>query len=111
MPTAHDFDEIVEHVLGCKQGGPNHRKWQFYIGGRLIAWTMRSHGLRKSAQLSDRTLKEMADEMRCSLGLWKRLLNGQATRQDYLNELLSRGVITAEQRDSAIQEFRPSRRR
>src|SRR5260370_35155303 len=105
MPTAQDFDRVVEHVLGCTPHPRSHLKWQFKIQGRLVSWCMRSHGLRRSAQLSERNLSEMANQMRCSTGVWKRLLNGQATRTDYLNELLSRDVITREQYDSALREF------
>jgi hypothetical protein len=105
MPTAQDFDRVVEHVLGCTAHPKNHLKWQFYIGGKLIGYTMRSHSLRRSDQLSDRTLGEMAREMRCSTGLWKRLLNGQATRKDYLDDLVARGIIDQAQRETALREF------
>jgi hypothetical protein len=109
MATAQDFDYAVEHILGCIPHPKSHSKWQYYIGGRLIGWCMRSHSLRKSAQLSERNMSEMAREMRCSTRLWKRLLNGEATLQDYLDELLARGAIDQNQHAMALQEYQTKR--
>jgi hypothetical protein len=111
MPTAQDFDDVLEHVLGCTRHPKSHLKWQYHINGTLIGWCMRSHGLRKSAQLSDRNLKEMATEMRCSFGLWKRLMNRQATLVDYLDELVERGFIDQNQYKQGLTEYQWKRRK
>lgn len=105
MATAQDFDRVVERVLGCTPHPKSHLKWQYHINGQLIGWCMRSHGLRKSDQLSDDVISMMAREMRCSSKLWKRLLNGQAELVDYLDELVVRGLIDQQQRETGLREY------
>lgn len=111
MPTAQDFDYVLEHVLGCTPHPKSHLKWQYHINGQLIGWCMRSHNLRKSTQISARTLADMAREMRCSVGLWKRLLGRQATLRDYLDELLARGYIDQNQHKQGLIEYQQKRRK
>ncbi len=102
MLTVRDFDYAVEHKLGCKPVGKRHPKWGFYINGRLIAYTMRSHGFRKGEQLSDRILGSMAREMRCPLQTWKRIVDCKGSLPEYLADLVAAGHITAEEEKAAL---------
>jgi hypothetical protein len=42
----------------------------------------------------------MAKQMRCSNKMWKALLLGNATKEDYFRELLANGYINQEEFDS-----------
>lgn len=110
MATAQDFDQVVEYVLGCTPHPKSHQKWQYHINGRLIGWCMRSHGWRKSTQLTSRTISDMALEMKCSSGMWKSLLDGQAELVDYLDELMMRGIIDQQERNTGLREYEAKRR-
>ncbi len=90
-----DLRRLLEKVLQCERDeSGKHIRYRFVVNGRLVAQTHYSHSWRGNEQIDDKMLKNQAEQMRCNLKTWKLLLLGQASKQDYLGELLKGGHIS-----------------
>src|SRR5260370_6975901 len=99
--SVRDLEYMLEKVLGFERdekGG--HIHYGLIVNGRPVAKTKLSHSWRSNTEISDQMLSLMAKQMRCSNKMWKALLLGNATKEDYFRELLANGYINQEEFDS-----------
>lgn len=99
--TLKDLKDLLEKVLQCQlEEGRRHTQYFLKVNGRIVASTFYSRSMTKSTQIDDKILGDVAKEMKCSsLGLWKKLLVGQVTREKYFEDLRDHGHITPEEYD------------
>ncbi len=96
--SVRDLEYLLKNVLGFERDEKgDHIHYSLTVNGRPIAKTKLSHSWRGNTEISDKMLNTMAKQMRCSNKLWKALLLGKATREDYFKDLLENGYITQEE--------------
>lgn len=97
--TLKDLKDLLEKVLQCQlEEGRRHTQYFLKVNDRIVASTFYSRSMTKSTQIDDKILGDVAKEMKCSsLGLWKKLLVGQVTREKYFEDLRDHGHITPEE--------------
>src|SRR5690348_8679917 len=99
--TLKDLKDLLEKVLECQlEEGRRHTQYFLRVNDRIVASTFYSRSLTKSTQIDDKILGQVAKEMKCSsLGLWKKLLVGQVTKEKYFEDLRDHGHINSEEYD------------
>ena|SRR5579884_906883 len=98
--SINDLRNLLERVLRCERDDSgDHIRYTLKVNGRVVAKTKYSHSWRGSTQISAAMLSKQASDMRCSNKLWKALLQGRASKEDYFRELLQNGHITPEEYD------------
>jgi len=92
MPAARaDVERLLEHVLGFQREESDHHRFRLYVSGRLVAMTKTSHSHRT---IGDPLLAEMARQMHVTLPLLRALVAGTKGRDDYLDALRGRGLLS-----------------
>ncbi|HVB60380.1 MAG TPA: hypothetical protein VNE61_04225 [Ktedonobacteraceae bacterium] len=93
-----DLKAFLE-VLPCVcEEGRGHTKFILKVNSKVVAWTYYSRSWRSSTQIDDSTMSKIAKQMKCSNNiLWKKLLAGQASKENYFRDLLEHGHITREE--------------
>ena len=97
--TLKDLKNFLEKVLQCeREEGRRHTKYFLKVNGRIVASTFYSRSWKNSTQIDDSTVKLQAKEMKCSSSiLWKSLLAGQASKDEYFRDLRDHGHISEEE--------------
>jgi len=99
--SVKDLEYLLTKVLGFEYDKTGHHV--YYIlktNGRTVARTRRSHSWRSSIQLDKKMISNIADQMKCADKTLKLLLQGKATKEDCLKELLQKGHISQQEFDS-----------
>lgn len=99
--TLKDLKFLLEMVLQCeREEGRRHTKYFLKVNGRIVAWTFYSRSWKSSTQIDDSTVSNQARQMKCSSPkLWRRLLAGQATKDEYFQDLRDNGHISQQEYD------------
>lgn len=99
--SVKDLRRLLEKVLQCERDETGkHIRYRFKVNGRTVGQTHYSHSWGDSEQIDNIMLNLQAKEMKCSSSaLWKKLLSGQASKEDYFTDLLKNGHISQEEFD------------
>lgn len=97
--TLKDLKSFLERVLRCElEEGRRHTQYFLKVNGRIVASTFYSRSWKSSTQVDDSIMKLVAKEMKCSsVGLWKKLLVGQVSKEKNFEDLRDHGHITHEE--------------
>jgi hypothetical protein len=97
--TLKDLKFLLERVLQCElEEGRRHTQYFLKVNGRIVASTFYSRSWKSSTQIDDSIVNLVAKEMKCSsVGLWKKLLVGQVSKEKYFEDLRDHGHITYEE--------------
>jgi hypothetical protein len=97
--TLKDLKFFLEIILQCEhEEGGKHTKYFFKVNGRVVAWTFYSRSWKSSTQIDDSIVSKQAKQMKCSSPkLWRRLLAGQASKEEYFQDLRDNGHISQEE--------------
>ncbi|MDO8692347.1 MAG: hypothetical protein Q7R39_20435 [Dehalococcoidia bacterium] len=87
-----DIEGALENKLGFHGTEGDHRRFSLYVGGRLVAETMTSHGTGHKT-IGDNLVAKMARQLLVPRMLFVELVRCTKTRMDYLQVLASRGII------------------
>ena len=92
--TLKDLKLLLEMVLQCeREEGRRHTKYFLKVNGRIIAWTFYSRSWKSSTQIDDSIMKCSSPKV------WRRLLAGQATKEEYFQDLRNHGHISQQEYD------------
>ena len=95
-----DLKSFLETVLHCEcEESRGHTRYIFKVNGRVVAETHYSRSWRSSTQIDDSTVSKQARQMKCSPSIWRRLLAGQASKEDYFRDLLKNEHISQDEFD------------
>ena len=93
-----DLKSFLETLPCIREEGGNHTKYILKVNGRVVAWTLYSRSWRGSTQIDDSIISKQAKQMKCSSNvLWKRLLAGQASKEEYFRDLLDHRHIGSDE--------------
>lgn len=81
MPiSARKMDQILVNVLGFERRMGKHQIYILKLGGRQVARTLISHGVR---EIGDDLMAVMAQQMKITLAQLKKIVAGEMGREDY----------------------------
>ena len=81
MPiSARQMDRILVHVLGFERRMGRHQIYVLKIGGRQVARTLISHGVR---ELGDELMGLLARQMGLTLPQLNKIVSGEWGREEY----------------------------
>ncbi|SRR6266849_4409774 len=104
--SVKDLEYLLKKVLGFERDEKgDHIHYSLAVNGRPVAKTKLSHSWRGNTEISDQMLSMMAKQIRCSNKMWKSLVAGKATKEDYFRELLANGYISQEEFDSLCRKM------
>ena len=87
-----EFERLLERVLGFQRDESHHHLFKLYVNGKIVAMTKTSHSP-KFHTIDDGLLGKIARrDLHVSLRFLKDMLAGRAGREDYLAELLKKGL-------------------
>jgi hypothetical protein len=92
--SVKDLEYLLTRVLNYEIETGHHIRYTLKVNGRIVAITRRSHSWRGSTQIDKKMISNIAEQMKCSDKTLKLLLQCNATKEDYLKELLQKGEIT-----------------
>ncbi len=97
--TLKDLRFLLVRVLQCElEEGRRHTQYFLRVNGRIVASTFYSRSWKSSTQIDDSNMNLVAKEMKCSsIGLWKRLLVGQVSKERYFQDFRDHGHISDEE--------------
>lgn len=96
--TLKDLKTFLESLPCVREEARRHTRYSLKINNRIIAWTDYSRSWNGSTQIDDSTISKMGKQMKCSNNvLWKKLLAGQAVKDDYFRDLLNNGHINQDE--------------
>ncbi|MBI4532018.1 MAG: hypothetical protein HY709_10925 [Candidatus Latescibacteria bacterium] len=78
------MDHILVNVLGFERRMGKHQIYVLRVGGRQVARTLISHGVR---EIGDDLLSIMAQQMGITLSQLKDIVSGKSGREEYLKLL------------------------
>ena len=91
MPiSARKMDRILVSVLGFERRMGRHRIYILRIGGKQVARTLISHGVR---EIGDDLMAMMARQMGITLSQLKKIIAGKMGREEYYRLLKEQGRI------------------
>ena len=90
-----DLERTLVSKLGFRVEEGTHRIFILRIGGKIAAKTRISRG-NQYRTIGNSLISEIARQIHCTRSLLERLVTGSATREDYLQNLVSRGIISPE---------------
>jgi hypothetical protein len=96
--SLRDLKSFLESLPCVREESRGHTKYALIVNDRVVAWTDYSRSWRGSTQIDDSTVSKMGRQMKCSNNvLWRKLLAGQAPKEDYFSDLLKNGHISHEE--------------